>query len=440
MALPQLYIEAAFDGQRGPAYKDAVLADFPAGYTRLDSQPPTDISGNGLTMGADVAPNRPTLTTGLLDADTDQASAFNGSQRCQWNDNALLRPTAALTLEAWVKPTGVVGNQTILRKDGCYAMRLNGTGLDIILWDSGGTPNTINVASVFAAGSIYHVAMTYDGATVTPWINGVAKTTTALAITLASATNIVGIGGFFTGTSWTEQFTGTIDEVAVYGTALWPTEIEYHYEARLAKPPDQWTWTDLTSFARSLTTKRGRSNVQGHADVGIVDVLLKDADRRFEPGYHGLSSDARVVTTSGSPTFNADGTVTVDSTGNDHVQIPTAFLGIAEGWIAVETVTGSTRPHWLASWGDTSNGLDLFLDISDNLVFSETVAGVVTGEAIVPFGASGTIGTGETHLGIALWSPTHLSAAFDGGAFVTAARGTQSTPGTTVIEIGRSRQ
>jgi hypothetical protein len=78
------------------------------------------------------------------------------------------------------------------------------------------------------AGQTYHVAGTYDGTTMRLYLNGVQVATTALTGAVTQNTNTLTIG------SWdgsSEFLRGSIDEVAVYGTALSAARIAAHNTA-----------------------------------------------------------------------------------------------------------------------------------------------------------------------------------------------------------------
>jgi hypothetical protein len=45
------------------------------------------------------------------------------------------------------------------------------------------------------------------------------------------------------------------------------------------------TWTDISSYVRNISTKRGRDNELGTFSAGTMQVTLSNADRRFDPNY-----------------------------------------------------------------------------------------------------------------------------------------------------------
>src|SRR5207244_13011036 len=91
-----------------------------------------------------------------------------------------------------------------------------------------GTINTGGVDQTAAGGTVplnswTHLAVTYDGATLRLYVNGIQTAAQAVTGSLLSSTAPLRIGG---DAPWGEYFSGTIDEVRVYNRALSAAEIQ----------------------------------------------------------------------------------------------------------------------------------------------------------------------------------------------------------------------
>lgn len=213
-------------------YPLTILSDSPIGYWRLGEGVGTtaaDSSGHGRD-GSYVG--TPTLgATGAI-GDGDTAVTFDGSDDEVTNASTDLDLTAGpLTVEVWAK-----------RGTGSSDAGLAGTGnagFDgyALTWHNAAsiffyTGNAFVSASLSDATVFHHIVGTWDGTTnpngIKLYIDGVlAAQGTATATTLSNT-------GFRIGrdTSST-RFTGTLDEVAVYASALSEARVQDHYAARL---------------------------------------------------------------------------------------------------------------------------------------------------------------------------------------------------------------
>ena len=45
------------------------------------------------------------------------------------------------------------------------------------------------------------------------------------------------------------------------------------------------TWTDITSYVISFSTRRGRSDALGRIEAGTASLVLDNSDRRFDPTF-----------------------------------------------------------------------------------------------------------------------------------------------------------
>ncbi|HTU39967.1 MAG TPA: LamG-like jellyroll fold domain-containing protein [Acidimicrobiales bacterium] len=171
-------------------------------------------AGDGTLSGA----------TWTSDGRIGKALNFTSNSRVNVPDQAGLRATTALTVEAWVKPT------TVPYPYGSFAGHAGSGGWLNADWALGTYPGgqlmgNVGNTTVYGTGSLSvstwtHVAMTWSGGTEQVYVNGV------LAGTATGVTAPTGSSGSFSiGSVGNGIFNGTIDEVKVYQRALSQTEI-----------------------------------------------------------------------------------------------------------------------------------------------------------------------------------------------------------------------
>jgi hypothetical protein len=176
--------------------------------------------------------------TAFVTGEVGQAFSFNGvNQFVRIPDSPALDPTNALSLEAWVYVTAYPGLDivTIIGKEdpaGVHQYQLT-------LWNTQGRwcfrPTiVVNGVGAYMAGNTavqlgqwYHIATTYDGNSVKLYVNGNLDGNVPASGTVATSTQPLRIGGDETG--W--FFPGFVDEVSLYGRALFASEIQGIYAA-----------------------------------------------------------------------------------------------------------------------------------------------------------------------------------------------------------------
>ena len=234
------------------AYLNAVLADTPLSYWRLD-----DAAG-ATTAVARLGPNG-TYTTGTTLAQpgarpghTGTSALFNGtSQHVAFTSIHTFPGRAAMSVEAWVKPDATwTSYPRIVSKERYNRTETSPTptiGADHSGWalvghpDSGpyghrvtleryaGATNTsVMTTAPLPSGVWSHLVATYDGTTMRIYVNGTLSARAPSSVSLLDGTNAFSIGS---ATGWSDFFDGGIDEVAVYGTALSPERVLAHYNA-----------------------------------------------------------------------------------------------------------------------------------------------------------------------------------------------------------------
>ncbi len=246
------------------------------GQYHLDEtgSPLADSSGNG---------NALTLTSG---ATADQPGIINrsvafvgGSASTAANPSTLSITGTALTMAAWVYPTAFPPSAIIVSKENSYAMAINngrfqaeiktnpGSGCS---WSfAGGTPLTLNTWQ--------HLAVTYDGAFMRLYVNGVVKDTDAFnkTGTICTSTNALMLGARPAGSF----FLGRIDEVQVLSAVQPPLAV-----TRLAPDPNPISQDllagDLSQFPAAAV------------DIAVVHEMAdfehcEQHGEQDRPGVHG---------------------------------------------------------------------------------------------------------------------------------------------------------
>ena len=143
-------------------------------------------------------------------------------------DSPSLHLTTAMTLEAWVNPSVVnsAWRDVIYKGDDNYY--LEATSRRGAAPGGGGTFGGTDDAGAYASTPLApntwtHLAVTYDGATVNLYVNGVLVSSGAETGDLLTSGNPLQIGG---DSIYGQYFQGMIDEVRVYNVALTVDQIQ----------------------------------------------------------------------------------------------------------------------------------------------------------------------------------------------------------------------
>lgn len=216
------------------AYRREVLADSPLGYWRLDETTgiiTADTSGNGRVgqYNGGYTLGKPTLV------DDGTAVLFNGTTGYVGIPHAgALSPTVAVTLEAWAIPqdlTAPSGHRMVFSlKDTAYVSFLLGASFSpFFSLEVAGVQRSVNSNYVGVAQKKHHIVATYDGATMRIYVDAVERNTFPIvgAMTLGAVEKRI---ADYVAAPLIYPFNGTIDEVALYGTALSPARIQAHYD------------------------------------------------------------------------------------------------------------------------------------------------------------------------------------------------------------------
>jgi DNA-binding beta-propeller fold protein YncE len=172
-------------------------------------------------------------TPGAISGDPDTALTLNGTTgQVSVPSASSLNVGDNFTIEAWVKrgasKTG--SNEVIASKqEGSWALMFNEADQLTLRRSTYGNIATANVATTDTTGWHYAVA-TKNGSSIHLYLDGTDVTGTIANQTMTNNTEPLAIGQ----SSGSANLKGSIDEVALYNTALTPTQIEQHHEAGLA--------------------------------------------------------------------------------------------------------------------------------------------------------------------------------------------------------------
>jgi len=240
--------EAGADGEGGeslPGYAGAVLADKPVAYWRFDEPSGNvakDSSGNGndaqyvggVTLGA----------PGALAGDSDTAATFDGvTGFVTAGGSFAFAGLTKFSLEAWVMASSIPGYAGVASKNDAIGGPPSEGFLVFVSPDDGdfgfqrlsgdNASSAISTASA-SATSFLHVVVTYDGIDMILYVNGEPQGTQTASFSIEGAMADFVVGAEAGGTA--NYFAGTLDEVAVYDTALPAEHVQAHYLAGITPP------------------------------------------------------------------------------------------------------------------------------------------------------------------------------------------------------------
>lgn len=211
------------------AYATEVLADSPNGYWRLGEASGTTAASqvNSGTMNgayqAEVTLGQPGLVSGT---DTSVALASGSMHDAYINipNTSLLNMGDTFSLECWVSAASMTGTKNVIKKAGDYILQATPSGPKLLF-------NTSTIATSTAtlqSGPAYHIVATKSGSTVHIYVNGADVTETVANVTVTNNSNALTIGDNAAGLGI------TVDEVAIYPTALSADRVLAHYVAGTA--------------------------------------------------------------------------------------------------------------------------------------------------------------------------------------------------------------
>lgn len=225
-------------------YPDAVLTDSPVGYWRLGEQAGALASDQSDAPAGSVRGGVTLGVPGALTGDGDKGMRFNGSNGyIRVRDRADLNFTNGdFSVEAWAKPQTLTG-MAVLQKGGAtgystwqYRLSVTSGGLwrgTVFVGDS-----AIKISSTAEASTTEwsHLVLVRAGKSLRLYVNGQEVGSTTFSGSVNTSPGMLAIGR--SGGNSSDYFRGSIDEVAVYPSALSAPRVSAHYaEGTSTRPP-----------------------------------------------------------------------------------------------------------------------------------------------------------------------------------------------------------
>jgi hypothetical protein len=220
-------------------YVTAVLADSPVGYFRLDETIGDDAADVTQGSSGTYVGNVSFALPGAF-PDSGTSVGFDGSDAGVSLANRFdFTGTDAFSLEAWIRPTSFDGDyheigsrwhQPQARAGYTWFQSNDGVGFERDMSGSNGALAAAN--GVFVVNEWAYVVATYDGTTMTVYVDAVQRATMTSTFPTPDA-DLPTMIGAANGSPNATPFQGDIDEYAIYTGALSSDRVSAHYDAAM---------------------------------------------------------------------------------------------------------------------------------------------------------------------------------------------------------------
>lgn len=237
------------------SYSNAVAALGPVAYWPLQetNQPPSNFATNLGTAGAAFNGYYGSAVTlgaaGALVGSSDTAATFAGNSDVDIPFAPALGVKGPFTVELWVNSGGSSAQGCVISDGNFNSPRAGwllynnvGNTWDFRLYNQNGTATSLDIGGGATDSNWHHIAAVFDGTNGTLYIDGaVAAGPTAATGYVPNPDTDLTIGERSLGDF---QFTGSIDEVAIYTNAISAADITAHYQNGISASPAQ-TYSSL---------------------------------------------------------------------------------------------------------------------------------------------------------------------------------------------------
>jgi PKD repeat protein len=325
------------------AYGDLVRSDGAQNHWRLGE--PSGTTGYDWGTGRDLtlASGATRGVAGAIAGNTNTATTFPGTATVPAATPLRLWAPNLFTVEAWFRTTTTRGGKIIgygnsaTGNSSSYDRHLYMTNNGAVVFGVfNGTTQTISSPSGLNNGQWHHVAATYGPGGTALYVDGSQVAANAAHTTARPFNGFWRVGGDQLN-SWPNRptanaFAGTIDEVAVYHTALSAQKIATHHAVGLGNVVNQPPTASFTSTVNGLAV--------GTDGSGSSDADGTIASYAWNWGDGGTSTGATA-----SHTYAAGGTYTVTLTVTDDdggTDTQTAQVSVAANQVPNASFTAST--------------------------------------------------------------------------------------------------
>ena len=311
----------------------------------------TDTSGNG---------NNGTISTATWSTSGQYGDAlsFNGTNALVTIPNsASLQLSSGMTLEAWVNPSKIDATwRDVIYKanDNFYleATSTNASTPDAGLIAGGSYADAFGTAAL-PANTWSFLTETYDGSTLRLYVNGTQVASTAHTGAIATSTNPLQIGG---DSLYGQYFTGLIDNVRIYNTALNAAQIQTDQATPITTVP-------LGPPTKLVFVQGPTNTLAGAAITPPVKVAVEDANGNIEtadnttrvslaigtnPAGGTLSGGSAVTVTSGVATFSG---LSINTAGTGYTLTASSTPSYSAATSAAFNIITATSASWTTYLG-----------------------------------------------------------------------------------------
>ena len=325
------------------------------------------------------------------------AQSFNASPGTgvgvPWN-------TATWSAEVWVQSVASTANRKITTRAASMGLVADVDEKPVARAAEAGT-GTLRAATASTAmvsGGIYHLVAVADGTDVILYVNGVEAARTACVGNFGSTLEAPVIGDTAAG------FSGIVDEVAWYGTALSPARVLAHYEAGKPAPPTPY---DLVIDADNPIShyKLGASTTDAIDHKGVKNLTATTPPIATVPGLVANNDNGLANSFAGTAgqEFTAD---------LPPINAYNSALWSMEVWVKPTTLTGVTTR--ICDRSGRSNGTIVTSSAGDITTRIDTAAGTVSNTT-----PTGVIANGQTAHIVSVSDGTNLLLYVNGALIAT---------------------
>jgi chitodextrinase len=269
-----------------------------------------------------------------------------------------LQPASAITVEAWVTAATAVTNYPAFVSYGLdnaspyesyvlQAQTINGAHpADFWFLTGSGTHHQLFGTTNLAAGTRYYLVATYDGTTAKIYVNGTLENSASVSGTLYYPGGAgLGLGRKYNAPA--NNFSGTVQGVAIYSAALTATQISAHYTA--GPPSPAFTMSQVPSGG---ATQAASSALQPSSAITVATWINSPATLTNYPAFVSYGLDTTPYESYILQAQQISGSYPADfyfltGTGTFHQIHGTTNLATGTQYFLVATYDGATASLYL---------------------------------------------------------------------------------------------